>query len=636
MAPSSETIREMFDSRNIEYRSPFGAVPEGTAVLFRILLPRWVGCRAAFLIRHPDGEAEQLDGMFWAGQKDDSYEWWDCHYTPTAAGLTWYGFLLETGQGRRYLVRQPNGTAALSAKRGDLWQLTCYEAGFQTPDWLVGGVMYQIFPDRFAKADDRFSPPIEEEPPELLAGRVLRDDWGGEPGWRPDADGEIRNNDYFGGNLRGIEQRLDRLKELGVTCIYLNPVFEAHSNHRYDTADYRKIDPLLGTEADFRHLCDTAARLGIRILLDGVFSHTGADSVYFNREGRYPSLGACQSPDSPYYSWYRFRRWPEEYDGWWGFVTLPEVQELDPSFMEFINGPAGVVASWLAAGASGWRLDVADELPDGFLDALRSAARTAKPDALVLGEVWEDASCKEAYGQRRRYLLGRQLDSVMNYPFRDAILGFLRGGEAAAFFGTVLDILEHYPPQVVRLLMNHIGTHDTERALTSLIGEPAGGRGRDWQAAQRLTPEQRARGLRLMRLASALQYCLPGVPCIYYGDEAGMEGYRDPFNRGCYPWGQEDPELLAWYRRLGRLRKVAEALKEGAFIPLAQTGNALCFERRDGGSALLCAVNRGDAEAAFSLPEIWANRTVNLGDGQVEGDLLRLPPLGCAILIENG
>ncbi len=635
MAPSSEAIREMFDSRNTEYRSPFGAVPEGTAVLFRILLPRWVGCRAAFLIRQPDGEAEQLDGMFWAGQKDDSYEWWDCHYTPAAAGLTWYGFLLETGQGRRYLVRQPNGTAALSVRRGELWQLTCYEAGFQTPDWLAGGVMYQIFPDRFAKADDRFSPPTEEEPPELPAGRVLREDWGEEPGWRPDADGEIRNNDYFGGNLRGIEQRLDRLKELGVTCIYLNPVFEAHSNHRYDTADYRKIDPLLGTETDFRRLCDTAARLGIRILLDGVFSHTGADSVYFNREGRYPSLGACQSPDSPYYSWYRFRRWPEEYDGWWGFVTLPEVQELDPSFMEFINGPAGVVASWLAAGASGWRLDVADELPDGFLDALRSAARTAKPDALVLGEVWEDASCKEAYGQRRRYLLGRQLDSVMNYPFRDAVLGFLRGGEAAVFFDTVLDILEHYPPQVVRLLMNHIGTHDTERALTSLVGEPAGGRGRDWQAAQRLTPEQRARGLRLMRLASALQYCLPGVPCIYYGDEAGMEGYRDPFNRGCYPWGREDPELLAWYRRLGRLRKVAEALKEGAFIPLAQTGNALCFERRDGGSALLCAVNRGDAEAAFSLPEIWANRTVNLGDGQVEGGLLRLPPLGCAILIEN-
>ncbi len=604
-------------------------------MLFRIFLPRWVGCRTAFLIRQSDGGVEQLDGMFWAGQPDDSHEWWECHYTPASAGLTWYEFMLETGQGRRYLVRLPDGTAALSANRGERWQLTCYEADFQTPDWLAGGVMYQIFPDRFAKADDRFGPPSEEGTPELPSGRILRNDWGGEPGWRPDEDGEIRNNDYFGGNLRGIEQRLDRLKELGVTCLYLNPIFEAHSNHRYDTADYRKIDPLLGTEADFRRLCDTAARLGIRILLDGVFSHTGADSVYFNREGRYPSPGACQSPESPYYSWYRFRRWPEEYDGWWGFVTLPEVQELDPSFMEFINGPDGVVAKWLAAGAAGWRLDVADELPDGFLDALRSVARTAKPDAIVLGEVWEDASCKEAYGQRRRYLLGRQLDSVMNYPFRDAVLGFLRGGEAAAFFRTVLDILEHYPPQVVRLLMNHIGTHDTERALTVLAGEPAGDRGRDWQAAQRLSPDQRARGLRLMRLASALQYCLPGVPCVYYGDEVGMEGYRDPFNRGCYPWGQEDPELLAWYRRLGRLRKVAEALKEGAFIPLAQTGSALCFERRDGGSALLCAVNRSDEEAAFSLPEIWADRTVNLGDGQMEGDILHLPPLGCAILIEN-
>ena len=304
--------------------------------------------------------------------------------------------------------------------------------------------------------------------------------------------------------------------------------------------------------------------------------------------------------------------------------------------MEFVNGPDGVVASWLAVGASGWRLDVADELPDGFLDALRNAARAAKPDALVLGEVWEDASNKEAYGQRRRYLLGRQLDSVMNYPFRDAILGFLRGGDAGAFVQAVQDILEHYPPAVNRLLMNHIGTHDTERALTALAGEPAGGRGRDWQAAQKLTPERRARGLRLMRLASALQYCLPGVPCVYYGDEAGMEGYRDPFNRGCYPWGEEDPDLLAWYRRLGRLRKAATALKEGRFRPLARDGAALCFERRDGGAALLCAVNRGDTEAALPLPEGWAGWTVNLGDGRVEGDILRLPPLGCAILIDNG
>ena len=627
--PEVSPIHQLFDSRNAEYRHPFGAVEEGCTVLFRILLPRWLGCRGAYLIRCPDGGDEALDGMFWAGQMDDSYEWWDCRYTPEKAGLVWYGFQLETGQGRRYLVRQPDATAALSASPGPLWQLTCYEQGFRTPDWLAGGVMYQIFPDRFARAEETGPVPLPD-------GRILRDDWGGEPGWRPDEQGEIRNNDYFGGNLRGIEQRLDRLAELGVTCLYLNPIFEAHSNHRYDTADYRKIDPLLGTEEDFRRLCETAARLGIRVLLDGVFSHTGADSVYFNKEGRYPGLGACQSPDSPYFSWYRFRRWPEEYDGWWGFVTLPEVQELDPSFMEFVNGPDGVVASWLAAGASGWRLDVADELPDGFLDALRNAARAAKPDALVLGEVWEDASNKEAYGQRRRYLLGRQLDSVMNYPFRDAILGFLRGGDAGAFVQAVQDILEHYPPAVNRLLMNHIGTHDTERALTALAGEPAGGRGRDWQAAQKLTPERRARGLRLMRLASALQYCLPGVPCVYYGDEAGMEGYRDPFNRGCYPWGEEDPDLLAWYRRLGRLRKAATALKEGRFRPLARDGAALCFERRDGEAALLCAVNRGDTEAALPLPEGWAGWTVNLGDGRVEGDILRLPPLGCAILIDNG
>ena len=228
--PEVSPIHQLFDSRNAEYRHPFGAVEEGCTVLFRILLPRWLGCRGAYLIRCPDGGDEALDGMFWAGQMDDSYEWWDCRYTPEKAGLVWYGFQLETGQGRRYLVRQPDATAALSASPGPLWQLTCYEQGFRTPDWLAGGVMYQIFPDRFARAEKTGPVPLPD-------GRILRDDWGGEPGWRPDEQGEIRNNDYFGGNLRGIEQRLDRLAELGVTCLYLNPIFEAHSNHRYDTAD---------------------------------------------------------------------------------------------------------------------------------------------------------------------------------------------------------------------------------------------------------------------------------------------------------------------------------------------------------------------------------------------------------------
>ncbi len=616
----------MFNSRDTRYRSPFGAVAAGTAVHFRICLPRSLGCREARLHMETVGQLPQESGMFWCGMEGDDREWWECHYTPAVAALYFYRFTLETEAGTRYLTRHPDGRASLDFADGPHWQLTCYAADFTTPDWLAGGIFYQIFPDRFARSGE----PKAGVPDD----RVLRDDWDGQPVWRPDAQGRVRNNDYFGGDLRGIEQRLDRLADLGVTCLYLNPIFEAHSNHRYDTADYERIDPLLGNEEDFRSLCRTATQLGIWVMLDGVFSHTGADSRYFNRENRYPSEGAFQSLSSPFADWYHFQDWPHRYTGWWGFDTLPEVEETTASFSSYINGSDGIVRHWLAAGASGWRLDVADELPDGFLDELRKAAKAEKPDALVLGEVWEDASNKQSYGHLRRYLLGDQLDSVMNYPFRDAILGFLTVGKSQEFFNRVLAIVENYPPQVLRLLMNHIGTHDTERALTVLAGEPAGGRGRDWQAAQALSPEQRQLGLRRMRLAAALQYCLPGVPCIYYGDEAGMEGYRDPFNRGCYPWGREDAGLLQWYRRLGQMRRHSPALREGTFRPVPAVEGVVCFERLDDSGALLCAVNREAGEHTVALPDRWRDRTVNLGDGWIEGDTLHLPGVGCAILMD--
>ena len=617
---------EYFQSRNERYRSPFGAVCEGTAIFFRICLPRAWQCSGARLLIAADNCLEEQFGMFWAGMEGSGWEWWDCHYTPAHPGLYWYGFELTLPDGAGFLDRRDDGSAALSRQPGGRrWQITSYEKGFQTPDWLAGGVMYQIFPDRFRRSG--------EPKTDVPSDRILREDWGGQPVWRPDEQGVVRNNDYFGGDLKGIEEGLDRLASLGVTCLYLNPIFEAHSNHRYDTADYTAIDPLLGTEEDFRSLVRTAAKLGIRVLLDGVFSHTGADSRYFNKERRYPGEGAYNSLSSPYSSWYHFKRWPQEYTGWWGFPTLPEVDEMAPAFYRYINGPDGVVRRWLRAGAGGWRLDVADELPDEFLEGLRRSAKEEKPDALILGEVWEDASNKQSYGHRRRYLLGRQLDSVMNYPFRDAILGFLTGGRAADFFNRIFEIVENYPPQALRLLMNHIGTHDTERALTVLAGEPARGRGRDWQAAQKLSDEQRAAGLRRMKLASALQYCLPGVPCVYYGDETGMEGYRDPFNRGCYPWGAENQELLAWYRQLGKLRKICPALREGSFHPLPGGEETVCFVRRDGGSSLLCAVNRAEGERTAALPPEWRGYTVNLGGGWIEGTTLHLPAGDCAVCV---
>ena len=621
---TTESVQNpMFDSCSASFRYPVGAVGEGTNLHFKILLPRSLGCSSAQLVLRCDTQpGERFFDLFWCAMEGEEHEWWEMDYCPESPGIYWYTFLLRTNGGTRSIQRGLWGESQLDS--GGSWQLTVFEKEFTTPSWLAGGVMYQIFPDRFYASNT----PKKDVPED----RTLRSDWGGEPEWRPDARGRVTNADYFGGDLEGITQKLDYLDSLGVTCLYLNPIFEAHSNHRYNTADYTKIDPLLGTEEEFKTLCREAKMRGMSVLLDGVFSHTGDDSLYFNRYRRYPGEGAYNSPTSPYSHWYRFDPWPDRYQSWWGFESLPEVNELSNDFNEFINGKGGVVQKWLDLGASGWRLDVADELPDAFLDSLRRAAKEQDPDALILGEVWEDASHKQAYGQTRRYLLGKQLDSVMNYPFRELILGFISGqmtGPQA--FGMVRSILENYPRQVLRVLMNHIGTHDTERALTLLGGEAAGERGREWQSAQKLTAEQRAKGLLRLRAATLMQFTLPGVPCIYYGDEAGVEGYRDPFNRTCYPWGEEDLSLLDWYRNLGRLRKKAACLKDGEFTPFLVRDRQLGYIRSGEGQRLLVLLNADDQPFTLTLPKEWASGQV-LAGASPEKDLLTLPPCSYSAL----
>lgn len=615
---------QLFSSRDTRYRTPFGAVEQGTQILFRICLPRDWGCRGAWLIHRCDDGLDQWDGMFWAGMEGDDREWWDCRYTPTDPDLYWYYFAIDTDGGRRYLSRLPNGTAVCVDAPGNTWQLTCYGTELVTPDWLAGGVFYQIFPDRFCRSGK----PKEGVPDD----RVMHERWDEQPHWKPDETGVVRNNDFFGGDLEGIRQKLPYLKRLGVTCVYLNPIFESHSNHRYDTADYSQIDSLLGNEEDLRRLTDSARELGVRVILDGVFSHTGADSIYFNKNGRYSQAGAFQTPDSPYAPWYHFKQWPHDYAGWWGFDTLPEVNELDPAFITYITGENGIARKWLRVGASGWRLDVADELPDAFLEALRNAVKETDSNALVLGEVWEDASNKQSYNHRRRYLLGKQLDSVMNYPFRTAVLEFVKNGNGEHFFNRIQTVLENYPPQVTRLLMNSLGTHDTERAITMLAGEPASGRGRRWQSETRLSDEQQKEGVRRLKVAAVLQYCLPGVPCLYYGDEAGLEGYRDPFNRGPYPWGRENETLVEWFVKLGEARAAYNVFREGAFVPVYVAQDVVVFDRADDSGVVRCAVNRSTEERRIPSEGDW---TTVIGDAAFHQDYLCLPPMSGSILVKG-
>lgn len=583
---------DVFNSWDREYREPFGAVPAGRPVRFRIRVPAEAGAQSAYLRLIPDGETPlrvDMQRLPCAGTAD-----FFCEYALALPGLYWYHFVLGTDRGPRYVTRIVDGTGGVTADEGSQWQLTVYDPAFCTPEWIRGGVMYQIFPDRFCRQG---LPPTRQP-----AGRIVRSDWGGTPEYSGEREGYFLNNTYFGGNLEGVRSRLGYLRSLGVTALYLNPVFEAHSNHRYNTADYMKIDPMLGDEAAFTALCREAEGLGIRVILDGVFSHTGDDSVYFNRSGRYGAdTGAYRSRQSPYYAWYDFRRWPDDYRCWWNYRTLPEVNESEPGYRAFVLGERGVLRHWQRAGAKGWRLDVADELPDDFLAGLRRAVKSADPEALVIGEVWEDASNKISYGVRRRYLLGGELDAAMNYPLREAVLRFLRGGEARSLHSTVMTQLEHYPAQTVAVQMNILSTHDTDRLLTALAGEDAAGRSRQWKHDHPLPPARRAAGLELAALAATIQFFMPGVPCVYYGDEIGMEGYSDPFNRGCFPWGREnDGGMPALYRWLGTVRAACPALRQGLYRTRAAEGGLFAFERGEGEERLLCAVNRSDGPA--SLP----------------------------------
>lgn len=617
-----------FDSQRGFYRSPFGAVEQDTTVHLRVLAPRSErSVNVELCVKYDYDYNWEYHKMIWCGNFDEEAEIWECAFTPDRIGLYWYGFRLHTGHGLRFIVpSDPYKISEVSESPGRSWQITCYKKGFTTPRWPVGGIMYQIFPDRFF---------FSGEEKELERTDFQRNkDWYSLPVWEPNEHGEITNTDFFMGDLKGITQKLDYLQKLGVSCIYLNPIVEAYSNHRYDTGDYSHIDPILGDEDDFRELCAQAKERGIHVINDGVFSHTGADSIYFNRSGRYGEGGAYRDQKSPYYSWYKFNEWPDNYHSWWGFYTLPEVNENDPAFNEYINGDDGIIRKYMRLGNSGWRLDVADELPDEFMENLRSSVKGENPEALIVGEVWEDASNKESYGARRKFLLGEQLDTVMNYVFRGAILDFCRGQDARYTMASIMSVLENYPRPVIRVLMNSLSTHDTERALTIMAGEPLNDRDRKWQAEQKLSPERRELGIKLMKIASAMQYTLPGFPCVYYGDEAGMEGYRDPFNRCCYPWGKEDEELLEWHRQLGALRSECSALWDGDFISAYANGRRLAYIRHDGKTAVYCAFNLYDREEEITPPPGYSDARVVFGS-KFEDNKLTLRPLGCEFLVIN-
>ena len=516
---------------------------------------------------------------------------WELQLSFAEPGLYFYWFRI--GGRRAALGEDRNAEFSDSASA---YQILVYRECFATPAWFKGGIMYQIFPDRFFKSGETLAE----------KGKWLHRDWHETPEFRPNEKGKILNNDFFGGNFRGILKKLDYLQSLHVTVIYLNPIFRAFSNHRYDTGDYMQLDPMLGSEEDFSALVSECGKRGIRLILDGVFNHTGDDSRYFNKYGTYDEIGAYQSKDSKYYSWYNFRHFPDKYDSWWGIDVLPAVNENCPSYIDFITGENGVLRRWMKYPLGGFRLDVADELPDEFVAKIRSAVKSANGDAVVIGEVWEDASNKIAYSTRRKYFQGEELDSVMNYPLKDAIINFVVSGNTSLLRRTVGMLLDHYPKCVLDSLMNILGTHDTVRVLTALGGVCA--YNKEEMAVLKLSAEQRAVATERLKIAAILLYTFFGVPCIYYGDEIGMEGYSDPFCRKPFAWDLIDEDILSHYRWLGELRSRYTAFRDGDYRELYHDDNCIVFERRKGKEAVITVANLGNNKYTLRFNGVLYNQ----------------------------
>ena len=600
------------NSHDLFYREPFGAVACGQRITLRLrtfstvlvdacILRLWEKDREITLSMHritENSQSSASDSVPKAVEEKSLFE--GDYEVPDSPGLIWYYFVIRVGSQTLYYgnnSKRLGGESELSEQVPPSYQITVHKP-IEVPKWYKEGIMYQIFVDRF----------YNDQKNELTLysrkNALLHANWSDSPIYIKDEKGKVTDWDFFGGTLQGVIEKLLYLKELGVSILYFNPIFDAPSNHKYDTADYRTIDPMYGDDVVFKRLIDAAKLSGISIILDGVFGHTGSDSIYFNKYGNYPGEAACQTGDSPYFSWYQCKL-NQGYESWWGIDSLPEVNEMNVFYRQFIYGSdESVINKWLKMGIAGWRLDVADELPDEFIQELRQAMLRIRPDAVLIGEVWEDASNKVSYDKHRKYFSGDELDATMNYPFRATFLRFILGqSDASSVHQEIMSLYENYPRENFYACMNLIGSHDTARILT-LLGDapPERSLTSTERRAFRLTSFARQLAVQRLKLFSLVQMTFPGVPCIYYGDEVGAEGYTDPYNRGTYPWGKEDSDLLNWYRRILRMHAEYKVLQTGDFRSFYFEPDVYGFTREGDKEEIIILINRHSEDT----------RTVNL------------------------
>jgi len=648
------------DSRDPLYRTPGGAVPAGTPVTlrFRTFANDVTGVSVRFFSLRLQGQqvvpmARAASGVdcYEASLADAACDFWEVTLPPSIAGQPdnlWYRFIVTDGADTDYYA---DDTSALDGGPGRTtddavdwsWALMQYVPGFQAPAWASDAVVYQIFPDRFRNGrkdnDPKTGDPRYEDP-------VLALPWGTLP------EGYCRNyadastscpprfaggtagreqplgRDYMGGDLKGVDQKLPYLQSLGVTAIYFNPIFDAASNHAYDTQDYTRIDPSFGTEKDWENLVRHAEQRGIRIILDGVFNHVSSDSPLFDRYGRYATVGACESPASPYRGWFTFTdvspgtgpctgsdgtSRAARYESWFGFDSLPVLVKSRADVQSyFLTAPDSIARRWIQSGASGWRLDVSGDasFPDGYWESFRAVVKAANPDTLTISETWQKDSTL------LRMLRGDRLDTTMNYRLRDAVLGFLAPQpfdakgfadsgtsiEPSEFLDRLASIREDYPDAAYYSLMNLLDSHDTERLLWTLTP------GAETTADKELNAANLAAGKARMRLASLIQFTLPGAPTVYYGDEVGMTGDDDPDDRRTYPWadlgGSPDMTLFAHYQSLASLRERVPALTDGDFRVLLSDDEAdvAAYGRRTASDAAIVVLNRSGSAQEVRVP----------------------------------
>lgn len=530
----------LYNSLLKKYKTPFGAVATHQTVEILFPVKSDINANRVELIIRGNDYLRRFSLGF--SQKEGEYDNFKGSFSLENAGTYFYRFEIFSGDHILFAGKDYNSQALIRDWLPE-WQLSVYNNGYKTFDDIKGGVVYHIFVDRFCKV-----------------GEMPNPRYGTKKKWHEevaiaDGDGIYRANDFYGGNFKGIESKLDYLFNLGVNCIYLSPIFESSSNHRYDTGDYSKIDNLLGTEKDFKDLIDAANNKGISIIIDGVFNHTGADSIYFNKFGHYDNLGAYKGKQSPYYDWYTFINFPDEYVCWWGITVVPTISRKAKGYQELIAGENGIINKWQNMGIGGWRLDVVDELSNEFVQKIHNCVKKNNPEALIIGEVWEDASTKFSYGEEREYFRGKQLDGVMNYVFKDAILDYVLNDNVESFIVKVMAICENYPKQSLDASWTVIDSHDTFRAINALAEVDHKHLSKEERLRYRLYEYQYNLGKIRLKVASALQYFLPGMPSLYYGDEIGMQGFEDPINRRPFTWDKIDKELLSHYKFLGKLRK---------------------------------------------------------------------------------